>query len=77
VRRAGRGRRLAVRQQLEGRWSDGERRITVCYLDAAPLEVAEALRPLLDDRWRDAPVRPIHAGPYETVVPYQWDWFDG
>lgn len=57
-------------------WSDGARRITVCYLDGAPLEVADALRPLLDDRWRDAPVRPVHAGPLETVVPYQWGWFD-
>lgn len=59
-----------------GGWSDGVRRITVCYLDGPPLEVAETIRPLLDQRWRDAPVRPIHAGPFETVVPYQWDWFD-
>jgi len=57
-------------------WSTGERRVTVCYLDDDPLAVAEAIRPLLADRWRDAPVRPVHAGPYETVVPFQWDWFD-
>jgi hypothetical protein len=57
-------------------WSEGRRRITVCYLDGAPLEVADGLRPLLAERWRDAPVRAVHAGPYETVVPYQWDWFD-
>lgn len=57
-------------------WSPGHRRITVCYLDGPPLEAAAALAPLLEDRWRDAPVRPVHAGPYETVVPYEWDWFD-
>ena len=54
----------------------GNRRVTVCYLDDAPLDVAERLRPLLAQRWDGAPVRPVHAGPYETVVPYQWDWFD-
>jgi len=31
---------------------------------------------VVEERWHDAPVRPIHAGPYETVVPYEWDWFD-
>jgi hypothetical protein len=68
---------FASSPRLQGAgWSAGERRITVCYLDDDPLVVAEALRPLLDDRWRDAPVRPVHAGPYETVVPYQWGWFD-
>jgi len=57
-------------------WSGGNRRISVCYLDDDPLAVADAIRPVLEERWRDAPVRPIHAGPLETVVPYQWDWFD-
>ena len=69
---------FATSPQLQGAgWSDGHRRITVCYLDGEPLAVAAALQPHLDARWRDAPVRPIHAGPYETVVPYQWDWFEG
>jgi hypothetical protein len=57
-------------------WSSDDRRITVCYLDGAPLDVADAVRPLLDERWHDAPLTPVHAGPFETVVPYQWDWFD-
>jgi hypothetical protein len=57
-------------------WSGGRRRITVCYLDGAPLDAAVCIGPLLADRWRDAPVRPVLAGPLETVVPYQWDWFD-
>jgi hypothetical protein len=58
------------------RWTPGDRRITVHYLDGDPLKVADRVWPLLEERWRDAPVTPIHAGPYETVVPFQWDWFD-
>lgn len=68
---------FATSPALQGAgWSRGERRITVCYLDGAPLDVASALVPHLEERWRDAPVRPLHAGPLETVVPYEWDWFD-
>ncbi|MFM8303068.1 MAG: hypothetical protein ACKOA9_02030 [Actinomycetota bacterium] len=68
---------FATSPRLHGAgWSDGGRRITVCYLDDEPLAVAEAIRPRLAERRRDAPVRPVHAGPLETVVPYQWDWFD-
>ena len=48
-----------------------------CYLDDDPLDGGgEAVRPLLETRWQDAAGDPVHAGPYETVVPYQWDWFD-
>jgi len=57
-------------------WSTGNRRITVTYLDDDPLTVAGKLGPLLEARWQGAPVTPVHAGPYETVVPYQWDWFE-
>jgi len=58
-------------------WSMGSQRVTVCWLDDDPLEVAEAVRPLLRERWRDAPVRPVYAGPFETILPWGWDWFDG
>ena len=57
-------------------WTDGQRRITVCYLDDDPLTVADALAPLVRERWDAGVVRPRYAGPLETVVPYQWDWFD-
>ena len=60
----------------DARTTAGNRRITVHYLDGNPLEVADEVGPLLEDRWANAPVRPIHAGPYETINPYQWDWFD-
>jgi hypothetical protein len=60
------------------------RRITVYYLDDDPLAVASRLA--VRDRegrrsgavpdW-SAAVRTTYAGPLETVVPWQWDWFDG
>ena len=50
----------------------GEYRVTACYLDEDPATVAEGLRSLLDRRWRDAPVKPLLAAPFETLVPGQW-----
>lgn len=57
-------------------WTQGNRRITVCYLDDDPIGVAGTLRPLLEERWTDAPLRPVFAGPLETITPWQWDWFE-
>jgi hypothetical protein len=56
-------------------WHPGTRTITVCYLDADPLETASALSPLLLATVDDAhPV--VFAGPLETITPWRWDWFD-
>lgn len=59
------------------------RRITVCYLDDDPLAVTERLE---EQRalWRregrlpdwSAEVRTRFAGPFETITPWKWDWFD-
>jgi hypothetical protein len=57
------------------RWVQGRSRITVCWLDRDPLEVASSLRPALDRRWDGAPVRPLYAGPLETITPWEWSWF--
>ena len=51
------------------RWKTGRRTITVCWLDGEPLAVA----PELDAGLSGALA---FAGPFETVVPWQWDWFD-
>jgi hypothetical protein len=51
-------------------------RITLCWLDDDPLDVAEAMRPVLEERWDGAPVRPLLAGPLESIEPGRWDWFD-
>lgn len=58
-------------------WETGDRRITVVWLDDDPCTVA----PALDEA--DAPrrarrdvVRTVFAGPFETITPWQWDWFE-
>jgi len=58
------------------RWTPGRTRITVCWLDGDPVTTATALAPLVEHRWSVAPMRPILAGPWEVIRPYQWDWFD-
>jgi hypothetical protein len=55
---------------VSGAWSfaDDARRITVAWLDGEPFAVA-----------RDMPAdvsRAELAGPFETITPWQWDWFD-
>jgi hypothetical protein len=58
-----------------GRCTEGDYRITVCYLDGDPGETAAALGPLMEERWRDAPVTPLLAAPFASLVP--WIWPDG
>lgn len=67
----------ADERHAEHAWRPGDRRITVCYLDAPPLEVAANMGGVLRRRWaRSTEVRPLLAGPFETITPWQWDWFD-
>jgi hypothetical protein len=56
---------------VAGVWSfaDGERRVTVAWLDDDPRSVAPALA--LPDL---AGVE--FAGPFETITPWKWTWFD-
>jgi hypothetical protein len=58
-------------------WDTGDRRVTVVWLDGDPVAVAAALD-LADAprRERDDATRVLFAGPLQTVVPWQWDWFD-
>ena len=53
------------------RWTEGARRITVAWLDDDPLTVAAGIAPLVAPRAGVA-----FAGPFETITPWQWDWFD-
>lgn len=55
------------------RCTEGDFRITVCYLDADPAATARELRPLMEEAWRDAPVTPLLAAPFESLVPWVWD----
>jgi len=53
------------------RWTEGARHITVAWLDDDPLAVAAAVAPMVASRTGVA-----FAGPFETITPWQWDWFD-
>ena len=64
-------------QGVAGAWSfaDAERRITVAWLDEDPLAVAAERGAEIVDRV--AAGSPVElAGPFETVTPWKWDWFD-
>ena len=70
---------FATRPDLTSRrWSAGARHITVCWLDDAPVAVAARLAPLVADRRErfDATAHLTFAGPFETITPWEWDWFD-
>jgi hypothetical protein len=56
---------------VAGAWAfaDDEQRITVAWLDDTPLGVAGAFARSPGD---DVEL----AGPFETIVPWKWDWFD-
>ena len=57
-------------QLTSKRWTAGEHRITVCWLDEEPLAVAARLAPLV------TATGVTFAGPFETITPWKWDWFD-
>ena len=54
---------------VAGAWSfaNNEHRITVAWLDAPPRTV---------DLARLVPAGAEFAGPFETITPWRWDWFD-
>jgi hypothetical protein len=45
---------------------------TYCFLDDDPVDVAHRIRPVLDARWASAGAMPLLAGPFYTVVPFDW-----
>jgi len=63
---------FATNEQLSSpRWTDGARRITVAWLDDDPCSLAAGINPLI------APLAGVaFAGPFETITPWRWDWFD-
>ena len=46
--------------------------ITYCFLDDDPVEAAERLRPVLQERWADAAIVPLLAAPFHPIVRYEW-----
>jgi ketosteroid isomerase-like protein len=51
--------------------------VLVCYLDDDPSVVAPAIDGHLSSVWESTGVSPDFAGPFETIAPWSWDWFDG
>jgi hypothetical protein len=47
-------------------------RVTVCYLDADPVDTAHAISPVLRARWSSGGIEPLLAAPFEVLV--HWDW---
>jgi hypothetical protein len=56
---------------VAGAWTfaNDERRVTVAWLDGAPLDVAAEIPPGPSDGVE-------FAGPFETITPWEWNWFD-
>jgi hypothetical protein len=68
---------FATNPRFRDRHNLGDRRITVLWLDGDPLRVAPAIDAA------DAPRRAYDdvshvafAGPFESITPWQWNWFD-
>jgi len=60
----------------EGPWDPGDRRVTVCWLDDDPLAVAARIDAVEEARREfDAVSHVTLAGPFETIVAGEWDWF--
>jgi hypothetical protein len=52
-------------------WKPGDRRITVAWLDGEPVAAAASLAPI-----ESARSGVVFAGPFETITPGRFDWFD-
>ena len=64
---------------VAGAWSfaDDQRRVTVTWLDAPPLELLDGLAPVVARRRTETANRLLFAGPLEAITPWRWTWFDG
>jgi hypothetical protein len=56
-------------------FTPGRYRMTTCYLDDDPATVGQRLAPVLAQIWEDAPVRPLLAAPFESMMIWDWDRF--
>ena len=46
--------------------------ITYCFLDDDPVDVAQRVRPVLEQRWDASGSEPRLAAPFHTLVPHEW-----
>ena len=59
---------------VAGAWqfADDARTITVAWLDTPPLAVNDELAAAVEEHAAEVEF----AGPFESITPWQWDWFD-
>jgi hypothetical protein len=57
------------------RFARGNFRLSVCYLDGEPAQVAPDLARLWERAWDRGPLRPLLAAPFESVISHDWDRF--
>ncbi len=62
----------AIRRPM---FSEGAYTMTLCYLDDDPATVGARLAPVLERAWENAPVRPLLAAPFESMMRWDWDRF--
>jgi hypothetical protein len=46
--------------------------VTYCFIDDDPVVTAQQLRAPLEQRWATGEVVPLFAGPFQTLVPFEW-----
>jgi hypothetical protein len=51
----------------------GGRRLTVCYLDDAPVATAHRLTAVLQTRWEQNESTRLMASPFMALTPWKWD----
>jgi hypothetical protein len=54
---------------------NGGLQVTYCFLDQDPVQTAERLREPLQRRWASGKLVPLFAGPFHTLVPFEWGRF--
>jgi len=62
----------AIRRPM---FTDGDYRMTVCYLDDHPATVGENLAPVVERIWETAPGPLVLAAPFESMMSWDWDRF--
>ena len=50
----------------------GDFRLIFCYLDREPALVGSIIAPMMTARWKRSPFQPVFAGPFESLV--EWNW---
>jgi hypothetical protein len=64
----------AMRRRM---FTEGDLRVTVCYLDDEPAAVAGQLSETVDRLWALQPARLLLAAPFESVLRWDWEHFGG